>query len=285
LQGSKGAGKTDFAWRFSKIPETPFCELDASDLKKPEQIIEGMRQTLGEFGTPLVAERVTGSMSYFTAPPMGLFIDEIQQLSKHMQDAMLKMTAQNDRTLRTSTATINCRKVYIIGATTHPGDLREALVSRFTVITLERHCLAEIAKIVNGKYPDWKLSDCLKVAKMQPVSRNALDFAEHVTRACRRHNCDISKGIEMVGKRLGLDDSGLNSQAINSLIVLAQAGDAGLSKKAICVSIGIEEEQFTNSVLPLLLPTELHTAFVRITNKHYITDAGLEELRRRGYAV
>lgn len=280
LLGTKGVGKTEFAKRMQRIIETPFIELDGANLKKPEQIVFVIEKVLkDEYPiAQLVPVEKNSGVVHFIVPPMLIFIDEIHQLSKTMQDSLLKMTEANDRRLILQSATFDFRKTMIVGATNTLEGLVAAFKSRFMYIELERHTPQELAKIVGNKYPHFGQEDCAAISRIHPTARQALDFCEYVIKAKSRRNLSVGEAIDVVSERLGIDEYGLNQNARETLRLLRDAKSHGLSRKMICASLGISEEGFTDDVLPYLLDNELHGTLIRVTNKHHITDEGLEIL-------
>jgi Holliday junction resolvasome RuvABC ATP-dependent DNA helicase subunit len=285
LYGPKSVGKTKFAKCLAELIGLPYAETDAQQISRPEQLFELLKRTLAEAGVPLVPVKTVGTMNFYYPPPCIVFIDEIHAAKRASQDSLLKATEASDGRLILNNATINCDRICFIIATTDPGKLCQAFKSRFTGIKLTRHSPKEVAQIVYNANPTWSPKDCLRVAFLQAVPRQALDFAQHVKRTQARLSCSVPDAIDQVSQWLGIDAGGLTKTTIECLKVLADAGDAGLSRKSITAALSIEEDEFTNDILPQLLPTQFHKALVRITNRHYITEEGLKELEKRKILV
>jgi Holliday junction resolvasome RuvABC ATP-dependent DNA helicase subunit len=285
LVGPKSCGKTKYARCLATMIGTPYIEVDATKIKKVEQLFQEMSRILKQNNVPLIPNRIVGSMRYYDVPPSVLFIDEIHAFKRAEQDALLKMTEADDGKLITQTANLDCKEMLIMGATTDLGKICSAFKSRFTVVKFVRHTSAEVAQVVQNMYPVWKAEDCKQVAKLAPTTRQALEFSKNVLSARERLGGLVSEAIAEVAKRMGLDSSGLSNTAIEALKALADAAPTGLSRKALCGSLSIEESEFANDILPMLLTTSTHSAYVNINTKHRITEHGLEVLRSKGYDV
>lgn len=289
LVGARSCGKTLFARGLAKLIGTPLVELDSTQLKRPEQIVEAIRRVLKENDLPLVPDKEVNNVRYYTPPPFNLYLDEVHALKGQVQDSLLKMMESNDRVLQTAAAILDFRNVLIVMSTTDPGKLRPALKSRATKITLRRHTVEEVAMMIYNKFGNyhWCPEDCMEVAQMNPIPRQAIGFADDVINACQRQNCHIGEGIKLVAKRLGFDPkTGLPSTAMESLKALANANGKCLSRKALCANLAIEEDEFMQDVLPYLMATPTHPKYIDITTRgHKLSNQGVDILRDMGIEV
>lgn len=280
LLGPPSVGKTHFARKFSEVLDLPYAETDASQINKVDKVFEALESAYAAKGIPLTGLEQEGHFVHYKCPPGILFIDEVHLLSGKTQDAMLKMTEASDGRLILANKIVDCRKLCIIIGTTAVGKLRDALKTRFTKLQLIPHTTEERAQIIKLNNPDWTYQDCLAISKIQPVPREALDFANSVRLLVGRRQCPIKEAITEVSKRRGLE-SGISTSAMNVLKVLHGAA-TGLSRRAVCSAIHIEEEEFINDCLPYLLQNDQHPAYISITNKHYITPSGAKLLEGSG---
>jgi Holliday junction resolvasome RuvABC ATP-dependent DNA helicase subunit len=277
LLGRPSVGKTSFARIFLKeLLDLPFCELVPEMVTNTEALFELLESAYKQEEIEIVVEETRGDVDYIQLPPGGLFIDEVHLLPKAVQDSLLKVTESADGLLLLKDKVVDCRQLCIIIATTDTGKLREAFKTRFRQIKLKPHTVAEVAKIIKINYPSWTDKQCMMVARLKPVPREAKDFADSVIRNMRGKKRKIEESIQIVADREGVKDGGVNATAVETLKLLS-ASD-GLSKATLCTALHIQVEEFENDVLPCLVSNELHPALIEISNRHYITKEGKEYL-------
>jgi len=280
LLGPPGTGKTLFAKTFTQVLELPFIETDAARLTNAAKLFEFINSVLIEHEIPLVALREVGGISHYLVPPSVLFIDEVHGLRGATQDSLLKMLEGNDGRLILSSSVLDCKRMCVIVATTDKGKLRPAFKRRFIKITLKRHTTEELAQIVRNAF-SWNFKDCMAVAERSPNAGEALELAKSVLSSSNRTHKSITATIPIIAERLGIDDDGINSVAI-AVLELLQGEDNGLSRKAICAALSIEEDEFVNDCLPFLMANNKHQAYITISNRHRISEAGKKFLKQRG---
>lgn len=279
LLAPPGTGKTLFAKIFTKTLGLPFVETDASQLNNAAKLFDSINNVLTEYDIPLVAIKEAGSFGFYKVPPSVLFIDEVHGLRGAVQDSLLKMLETNDGRLILTRATLDCTHMCIIVATTDKGKLRPAFKRRFIKITLKRHTTDELAQIVGNAYK-WNRKDCLAIASVSPNAGEALQLAESVKASSQRTNKSISDSIPIVAERLGIGNDGINSVAI-AVLELLRDEENGLSRKAICSALGIEEDEFANDCLPFLMANSRHPSYITISNRHKISEAGRRFLEQK----
>jgi hypothetical protein len=144
---------------------------------------------------------------------------------------------------------------------------------------LERHTLAEVSQIIKLNFGVFPKEVCDKIAGLLPVPREAIQFAETVnlTRN-RRSKLTLNEAVEIVRKREGIQEGGVSSIGMKALRILNEAKDKGYSKKNLCSQIGIAVEEWENDVLPTLLSSERHPAYVSVNNRQMITQEGVKFL-------
>jgi Holliday junction resolvasome RuvABC ATP-dependent DNA helicase subunit len=281
LLGPPSVGKTYFARKFSQVLDLPYAETDATQLSKVEKLFEALASAYEGRGIPIQVIKQEGQFSYYRCPPGILFIDEVHLLSGRMQDAMLKMCEANDGRLILSDKIIDCSKLCIIIATTDKGKLRGAFKTRFTKLQLIPHTTEERSQIIKLNNPHWSEANCLAVAQIQPIPRESLDFADSVNLLVKRRHGTIKSAIKEVANRRGVSDNGMSLSALSVLKLLHSAGPSGLSRKAICSTLRIEDEEFVSDCLPYLVGTDLHPPYMIISNKHYITPEGVKQVNEQ----
>lgn len=291
LTGPRSVGKTTYARCYADLVGTnyetgemtmPFVEIDGTSITKREQILHRMQQAMRECNVPMVPERVVGSASYYALPPMILFIDEVHCLPSKVMEGMLKMTEPNDGIFEVGGAKIDCRRIAIIFATTNPGNLPAPLKSRFPIkIALVPHTLEELGTIIQNA-TDWDREDAMKMARMKPIPREALEIAKLVEATKESENCAVSHAMDLIATDLGLEEGCLTQRAIDVLLALADAQPNGLSKKNLCACCeNMDESEFEQDIVPQLLKNQFHPALITVSSRHKITEAGLQELRSR----
>ncbi len=275
------SGKTEYYRRFVKVLGTPYLEIDGTKLSSAEEIHQLCFQTWK--ANPEVVEykykewqevkTVTGAKRY-VAPPMSILIDEFGRVKPAVQDGLLKMCEKKDGILVADGIEYDYRGVCIFIATNNPGKIRPAFKSRFTTITLERPDIAALTKIINNENKDWAIPDCFRVAKLCPVARQALDFCRLVEDARKRNGGTIFDTIELVRKRHGFYNVGLNRRAISVLQALENSLK-GLSRASLLATMdNMEEEEFDSDILPQLIPGGGRAPLISISNRHQITEEG-----------
>jgi Holliday junction resolvasome RuvABC ATP-dependent DNA helicase subunit len=301
LTGPRSVGKTTFARGLAATasvdwdncaqrvePESPhwklpWIEIDCEAVKRREHILEKIQAAMRAKDMPLTPKRNDGGIRYYQLPPMWVFLDEVQSLSHSLMEGTLKMTEPNDGLFEVGINKLDCRRVTFVAATTHPGDLTDTFKSRFPVrLELKQHTLEQIAEIIRVNGHDWPLKYRMQLAQMKPLPREAIAIARLITDTAEDENIPIDKAFAQVTGNMGLEASGLSQKAITAMQVLADAQPHGLSKGNICVSMAMSKEEFEKEIVPQLLRTPTHPAYITISSRHKITKAGLDELRRRG---
>lgn len=274
LLGPPSVGKTTFAKIFGQeVLRLPFCSVVPEQITSAACLFKLLVAAYEKRGIEIVQE---GEGKY-VLPPGVLFIDEVHLLAGKVQDAMLPLTEANDGMLTIDGAVVDCRNLCIIIGTTDKGKLRSAFKTRFRHLHLKPYTVAEIGKIVRISHGDWMESDCLAVARLKPIPREAKDFADSVVHCINRRQISVQDAIKLVAKREGIHEGGINMNALKTLNLLAAASE-GLSRASLCNALSIEPEEFENDVMPCLVANDLHPAYVTISNRHNITEDGRKYL-------
>lgn len=275
LFGRPSTGKTTFVKKFAtEVLKLPYCDIAPDTCSDSDTLFARLKEVFEDRDIDIVEEG-----EGYILPPGVLFIDEVHLLSSKVQDSLLKMTEANDGILLCSDGKrVDCRNLCIIIATTSKGKLREAFKTRFRQIVLNPHTTEEVAKIIAINQPNWTDDDCLSVAKLKPIPREAKDFADSVNLCASRRKISVQEAIKVVARREGVCEGGVSAAAIKVLSLLHNEPD-GLSRNNLCAALGIELSEFENDILPCLLANDLHPAFISITNRHLITIAGQEYIK------
>jgi MoxR-like ATPase len=302
LTGPRSCGKTTFAKNYGAIVSTdwnsvtsakavtpqsnqwrlPWVELDGAALKRREEIMVALEMACRAKNLPLIPVSNEGGVRHYRLPAMVIFIDEVHALPKLLMEGILKMTEQNDGILELGVSVkVDCRAASFIIATTNPGALKDTLLSRFPIrLDLKQHSVEQVATMIQNEYK-WPRQDCLKLASLKPLPREALSVAKLIEDTKQDDKISLHAAMSQWIDNLSLREGGLTDKAIEILATLADAHPIGMSKENLCASLAIEKEEFQKQLLPQLLRTATHPAYVVVAGRHKITQAGLVELRRR----
>jgi Holliday junction resolvasome RuvABC ATP-dependent DNA helicase subunit len=139
----------------------------------------------------------------------------------------------------------------------------------------------EISQIVKMAHPDWSESVCDLVAVYAGrVPREALAFAEIMRRSHNRNPDSWEEVAKRCAENKGIDEFGMTYKRRR---VLECLGEGPKSREGLCASLNIKDKELRKFVLPWLIESSSdQKALITVSNKHYITPAGLEELDKRG---
>ncbi len=280
LQGPASAGKTSLVKRFAKLMGLPYIETDGRQIRDLEILMSLFQAAYDEVGLPFEPIRSKGDFDVYEAPPTIFFVDEVHLAAAGVQDSLLKATEADDGLLILEEVYIDCRNVCFILGTTDGGKLRPAFKTRFQLIRLERHEEEEVATIVHARYPVMVRRVAERIADLKPIPREALALARRVMRVATARKCSPDQALEVLVVRDGLMSGGMSKLSIR-LLKLLDAADDGLSKKNLCTSLEIDEEELNNDVLPGLLGSDKHPAYVEVSHRHLITEEGRNFLKIR----
>lgn len=275
----KPVGPNDAPWRM------PFAEVDGTSVRKRQEVFSIIESACRAKQLPLLPVRTVAGVRYYDVPPMTLFIDEIHAVPKDLMEGFLKMTEGNEgSTLDIGTnIRVSCKRVAIILGTTNPGALISALLTRFPIaVELKPHNLDQVALMIQNEY-HWPKPEAIRLAEMKPVPREAMAIAKVIEQTRAVKGLSLHAAIDRWAENLGLREDGLTDKAVECLVSLAEAQPTGLSKENLCSSLEVAKEEFQKQILPLLLRTASHSAYVTVSGRHKITPEGLHALRLRGY--
>lgn len=142
LVGPAGVGKTSLAYEVAKklLKLEPIL-FNGADLRRPEMIIERLVKV------SMVAEPAPDDPAPVTVAPCVVFIDEVHAIASSVATALLSALDER-RTTTVDNVLYDFSRVVFLLATTDPGKLTEAFLSRPTRTTLRAYTLEETAGIV-----------------------------------------------------------------------------------------------------------------------------------------
>ena len=248
----------------------PYLPLSETGLHDIDQLAERMQELARETGAAMTVVDRQGGQAVLRSPPMLVFIDEVHQLARRVQDTLLPVLEADDRMLRGSKVIIDARDVSFVIATTDWGKLREAFRSRVRAVTLDSYNTAEVAQMLryriespapgNGTAADvdpsvGQLGDNALVAiatAARAVPRVALDLLREVGMALRIRICtpDVDAVWAHLQKMVPCDRRGLTSQDREYLRIVAIRGPIGLDN--IATELGTDRSNVEGAVEPFL---------------------------------
>ncbi len=270
--GPPGVGKTEFARRVSRALDIPFIVLSATEIRTADELAE-----------KIVSESLTwngDAETSFSPSRTLLFIDEIHALKKPVQKALLTALEHEDRTLRTSVATIDFKPISVICATTDFGTLIKPLKSRMTPIRFYEYTAEEIEGILRIKFPNWTTDIYRRIAvagRLNPrkANRMARDFEKVVASG-------ETATLETLEKRLSssyrIDADGLNAKDRELLTVLSEDGDGKMGKGALSNRLRVNEQELMEDIEPYLMRLGL---IEMARGGRAITDKGREYMEKK----
>ena len=282
IYGPASAGKTTLARLYAEVVELPFCEISPKQVRKMDDVFNLVNSVLVPFGVPLV-----GNGNQYRLPPCVIFLDEVHALNDNVVQGLLKATEYNDAVMATETGRIlDCKFATWFIATTDEGRLFDAFKTRFSPVHLNYLTKAEIARIVKLANPYLEDSVCALVAHYNSrIPRKALEFARYMDIV---RMMDKDKSWEEIARQVA-DDEGIDEWGMHDLhlrVLKALAGGA-VAAKRIPTIVGRKKEEVEGFIMPVLMcSTEDQPSLVSVCSRGYVlTDAGVEELRKRGISV
>jgi holliday junction DNA helicase RuvB len=264
LFGPKSTGKTELAKRISKLLGVPKEELSETTLRSGDDLALKFREVADRANLAIRVRDTEHGATVLEVPPMVVFIDEVHLLRRRVQDSLLKAMEPTDRTLISSAGVFDTSKVTFIIATTDPGDLGSAFMSRVSRYNLREYDESEIIDILaahiardqdipevaNEFHPE-VLRIFARVGRRTP--RRALELMKEAAR--ERHVGLLSGDIENIRNHyrdlIGADDLGLVERDREYLRALFPDHVAGLD--ALAALLGEGTSTVANDLEPYLL--------------------------------
>jgi Holliday junction resolvasome RuvABC ATP-dependent DNA helicase subunit len=293
LLGPASTGKTTLARMYAQLIGLPFVEIDSNSCNDINDIAFAIAKVLEN-------TKIENNPDYDTlelqdlgnneimVPPCIVFIDEVHNLPKKVEQGLLKATEKKDSKLFVTkrngdTITFDTAGICWMIATTDRGSLFDAFDTRFSKIHLKLYTLDEIAQIIHINNPDWDMDVCKIVAKYAGrVPREALAFAHEMR--LEGEMSDDDDDWENVAARVAednnIDPMGMTYQRLSILTAL---GQGPIAKGNLGGIVDCKQPELIKFVMPPLLATTAdQLPLVKITSKGYaITKAGLDELDKR----
>jgi Holliday junction resolvasome RuvABC ATP-dependent DNA helicase subunit len=142
LVGPAGVGKTSLAYEVAKkLLNLEPVLFNGADLRRPEMIVERLVKV------GILAESIPKDTAVVTVSPCVIFIDEVHAIAPSVATALLSALDER-RTTTVDNFIYDFSQVVFLLATTDPGKLTEAFLSRPTRTTLRAYTLEETAGIV-----------------------------------------------------------------------------------------------------------------------------------------
>jgi Holliday junction resolvasome RuvABC ATP-dependent DNA helicase subunit len=301
--GPASSGKTHFSRHIAKILGLPHVEISCPALERIHPIVKRNGDApctlLGEVVKVLAAfqpnsgsypqpEGIEGADSLemlekggiIKLPPMVIFLDEIHAAKKEIQQALLKATEPSDRRMVTEGGfDVDCSDVYWHIATTHRKRVFRPLRTRFEDIEMSLYTQDEIATILQINF-DLEPEVCKLFAHYcGRVPREANRFAQKALEIQKATPNTWEAIAAQTAELKNIDQYGMHYKRLR---ILETLGRGPCSKSTLAANLGCEEEELDDEWLPYLKEsTRDRESLVVMTNRCYITEAGIAELDKR----
>jgi len=270
LIGPASCGKTYFARIYAKSLSVPFVEIQPHSVKDMRAMYETITMAVGRKSL---------------VDPCVIFIDEVHNLNKHVEQALLKAVEKSDCILETEEGIIlKTQNISWVVATTEWGNLFGPFKTRFRKVSLRLYTKAEIAQIVGLSFPGFSDLACQMVAKYSAIPREALSFAREVLTGwdMQGRAGDIEKLMVDIADDSRIDKWGMT---FHRRSVLAELGQGPIAKSRLAGVIQVGPKELEQDIMPPLLHAmeDCPVPLVGVCSKGYhITSAGLLALILRG---
>ena len=292
LLGPASTGKTTLAKMFADFVKLPYVEISPQSCTCITDVAFQIMQTCQNFiaadgGNLELVECATlhgkpVPAGTFEIPPIVVFIDEVHQLTKKVEQGLLKALEKNDSMMVTENGfTFDTRRVCRIIATTDRGALFDAFDTRFTKIQLNLYSFDEMAEIIQIHNPDWDYEVCELVAHFAGrVPREALSFAREMRLEYDMNRRSWDDVAACVAKDNGIDEYGMTFQR---LAIIKALGQGPISKSRLCSIVNCKEAELLKFIVPPLLASLAdQQPLITVTSKGFeLTRAGAAELDKR----
>lgn len=217
--------------------------------------------------------------------PEEMFYALIEEFKFYSSLAGKKMLLNGEQVIITSNAIKTKRPFTIIGATIAPGLLQKPLRDRFTILCyLKPYSVEDLIKIVqfNTEKENIKINTdaMIEIAKRaRGTPRVAINFLQSCRdRALYKHNAGIDVAIVKEEMKLQeIQEDGMTALDLKILKTLAK-NPKGLGMRTLAGICDIDISTLEEMIFPFLATNE----YVKTTSKRFITDLGLERLKKGG---
>jgi len=158
LAGPPSTGKTTLASRMASVLGFPFVEIDGKTIKTREQMF-AMLETAANASDMAFSRQGQdkGGLPVFAVPSIMMFIDEAQQVSEDLQNALLAALEPKQRRVVINhpegKRVMLTHSLCMVLATTHVTELGDAFRSQCTEIRLQSYTIDEVAEMVTRAAP------------------------------------------------------------------------------------------------------------------------------------
>lgn len=256
--GQPSTGKTELARRMAIALGLPFVWLDGRSVGSRERLFDLVRGELGQ--QELVASEVgkQAGLPVMKYPPLVIFIDEVHLLPRSLQEGLLTMLEDADRTVTLSNQVAKVNSATFLFATTRASDVDSAFRSRCTLIHLQEYNLEEVAQILQQKLLyEWPKEIYLEIAQLgRGVPRIALQLAEELDteiKVSEHFEYSLHEHLEEVRKASDRDEIGLTSLDLDYLSVLEHENKPVGEQTLLNLLGTVDKDRVTGEVEPFLV--------------------------------
>jgi Holliday junction DNA helicase RuvB len=205
---------------------------------------------------------------------MVVFIDEVHQLSRKVQDALLPLLEASDRMLRGTQVIIDAQAASFIVATTDEGRLRDPFRSRLRRIPLSPYSVDEVVQIlrarINMPEATTGITRIDSVARQlddaslraiatasRAVPRSAIQMLGEVAMAIRLGQCGSQTEAvwQYIHRLVPCDREGLTADDWQYLKIVGSTGPVGV--KSIASQLGTDPSNLEGAIEPFLMQSGL----------------------------
>ena len=293
--GPSGVGKTTAARNFGTLLDLPFAEVNPSAVVKVHDLFTIIAEACAAVSAPNNAGKMQSlklqpqqTRYHYIAPEMIVFIDEVHQLPKEVEQALLTATEPNTHMLMTNEGFhLDTRNICWIIATTDIGSMFHALRNRFSRTDFQSYTQDQIAKIIQievgkRKRVEIPLSICQMIASYSgPITREGIDFGVEVILERSMSGATWADAVETIRREKRIDEFGMTETRVKILQALGTKG--AMAKSRVCLLAQCRVEELETEIMPPLLIFQDGEPMVVTTSRGLqLTERGIRELQRRG---
>jgi Holliday junction DNA helicase RuvB len=190
-------------------------------------------------------------------PALVVFIDEVHLVPRGVQESLLTVLEQRDRTMTLNDEVARLDQATFIFATTQASKLDAAFRSRCVGIELREYSEAEVARIVADRVPrDWSPEVYVAIARLgRLVPRVALEIARDLDNeilVSTTPGGDPRAHLNEIRNEREVDINGLGPLDRRYLTVLQEQGGP-VGERAMIRMLGtVDEERVVTEIEPVL---------------------------------
>jgi Holliday junction resolvasome RuvABC ATP-dependent DNA helicase subunit len=256
--GLPSTGKTELARRMARALGLPFIKLDGRGVSGRDKLFDLVNGELSSHN--LTASQVGHQVGLpvLEYPPLVIFIDEVHLLARALQESLLTMLEDADRTVVLSGHVARVHRATFLFATTRVSDVDAAFASRCDEIQLREYTEAEVARILRWKLPhsDWPDSVYDAVAKLgRCVPRIAIQLAGALETAVMVSEEQKSPfdHLEDVRRAREIDARGLTRMDFEYLAILERSNSPVGEQNILNLMRTVDKDRILNEIEPFLV--------------------------------